>query len=260
MKGFPALAVAITLGLVAAVLNWSYLARRSRELAGEKHAFVGIRAKDSNGRPLTIDRGQRLEERHVERLEIPSRHAGSLIDYGVPYAAVQSVVGEQVWRRLPGGSLLLAQDLRTPPQELNLEEDERVVFVPVDTRTFVPSLVSPGDQVWFMLSRPQLQTPTPAGQGDGEDLAAASDGKPQLTRVETVGPFEVLSLGNRLGSSEVLRAAKIPQQQENVMGIRALVDADGRLDEDVRQLMDLLAETDFTPASIMWKPSGTTEQ
>jgi hypothetical protein len=39
------------------------------------------------------------------------------------------------------------------------------------------------------------------------------------TTVEDIGPFKVLSVGNRLGDAAVMRAAKIPQTQENIINI-----------------------------------------
>ncbi len=243
MKGLPGLAVAFALAIGAALLNWSYLARRSQDV--EKVGFVGI-APDAE-----VGRGEPLRKEHLVRVDIPKRWVGSLNDFGIPYSAAETVIGSRVWRRQVGGSLLLGQDLRTPPQELRIGEDERVVFVPVDTRTFVPSLVSPGDQVWFMTAKSQVGEPTLADQVDG---APVMPRRPSSSPVETLGPFEVLSVGNRLSSGEVFRAARVSQSQESVMGIRAAVSRDGMLDAKTLALMKMLNDTDFRPVSIIWSP------
>lgn len=245
MKGLPGLAVAFALAIGAALLNWSYLARRSRDV--EKIGFVGI-APDAE-----VGRGEPLRREHLARVDIPGRWAGNLKDFAIPYSAAETVIGSRVWRRQVGGSLLLGQDLRTPPQELRIAEDERVVFVPVDTRTFVASLVSPGDQVWFMTMKPGSGEPTPAEPaGTATGMVPRSSSVP----VETLGPFEVLSLGNRLSSGEIFRAARVSLSQENVMGIRAAVMPDGRLDPQTLELMKMLNDTDFRPVSIIWSPGG----
>ncbi len=248
MKGLPGLAVALALAIGAALLNWSYLARRSQDV--EKVGFVGIAPE------AEVGRGEPLRKEHLVRVDIPKRWVGNLKEFAIPYSAEETVIGSRVWRRQVGGSLLLGQDLRTPPQELQVGENERVVFVPVDTRTFVPSLVSPGDQVWFMTMRPAEGMPTPADSAGSEPAAPRT---PSSAPVETIGPFEVLSLGNRLSSGEVFRAARVSQSQENVMGIRATVARDGTLDAKTLELMQMLNDTDFRPVSIVWSPGGPAE-
>jgi len=243
MKGLPGLAVAFALAVGAALLNWSYLARRSQDV--EKIGFLGIVAD------ADVGRGEPLRKEHLVRVDIPKRWAGNLEDFAIPYSAEGTVIGSRVWRRQIGGSLLLGQDLRTPPQELRISESERVVFVPVDTRTFVPSLVSPGDQVWFMTVKPQTGEPTPA-----DVVSPASRRTPSSAPTHTIGPFEVLSVGNRLSSGEVFRAARVSQSQENVMGIRATATRDGALDGKTLELMQMLNDTDFRPVSIIWSPAG----
>jgi hypothetical protein len=106
----------------------------------------------------------------------------------------------------------------------------------------VPSLITPGDQVSFIL--PKFQGPTRAGPpkpaadpaklADPAKAAADPAGVPSpepkaeetdimqepVGQTETHGPFTVLSVGNRLGDAKVMQSAKIPQLQENVLGIR----------------------------------------
>jgi hypothetical protein len=255
MKGVSGLALAIAFGIGAAILNWAYLARKAGDM--ETVAFVGI--------AQNVERGAKLEEANLERVEIPESHAGSLKQFAVAFDALPAVIGSRVWRQQPGGSLLLAQDLRTPPQEHDLEE-EQVMFVPVDTQSLVPSLVTPGDQVWFMICE-TVQTPTPAEPIGGEGFAEAGaedipvdDTAVFAGPVEIIGPFQVFSVGNRLGSAEVWQAARMPQMQENVIGIRVSMDATGKFDAQTQKLTDRLSGTGFRPASVLWKPAKREEQ
>lgn len=142
-------------------------------------------------------------------LSIPERWVGNLKDFAVLYGARETVVGRPIWRTLSGGYLLLNDDLKTPPERLKLEEGERIMWIPVESRAFVPSLISPGDEVMFLVPRLTL-----ASQGKLADGPVEASG----STIE-IGPFRVRSLGNRLGSTQVWATAKIPQLQENVIGI-----------------------------------------
>ena len=63
---------------------------------------------------------------------------------------------------IQGGRLLMKDDLKTPPPELKLEPGEEAMFVPIDTRSIVTSLIVPGDQVMFLVSKTVPGMPTPA--------------------------------------------------------------------------------------------------
>src|SRR6185369_3263271 len=111
------------------------------------------------------------------------------------------------------GEIILRQRLKTPPPTMELtREDERGLPVPVDTRSFVPALVNPGDMVSFLVTvGGPSPPPSNTESGDGnEPTPAQSVVRPATVvnqRIETVGPFRVLSIGNRLGSAEVLKAS-----------------------------------------------------
>ena len=247
MKGLHGLALAVVLGLAGAALNWFYLSNKGRDT--EKVAFVGI-AADTD-----VDRGQRLEEANLVKVEIPKQWVGNLEEFAILYQDKQTVIGSPVWRERPGGSLLLRQDLKTPPPELKFGKDERVLWVPVDSRTFVPALVEPGDKVTFITTPSAFGYPTPAEEPDLEVDPAAEPLMPApalaAATIDQIGPFEVLALGNRLGSSDVHRASGGRQFQENVMAIRLKVDANGDLAPDAEKLLRLLHETNWRPMGIL---------
>ena len=83
----------------------------------------------------------------------------------------------------------------------------------------------------------------PAGGVAPEDNEESEEKGKSAGPIETIGPFKILALGNRLGSPEVMRAAKMPQLQENVLAIR---DAKTRVEQSRASYMrtqDYLAKT-----------------
>lgn len=246
MKNTYGLLLALALGVAGALFNFAYLMGKSREVRTVE--FIGV-APDA-----VVDRGERLTEAMLVPVGIPAAATGNLEDFAILYADRLTVVGMPVWRTLDGGSLLLRDDLKTPPQELKLgdepgaEQTEAATWVPVDTRTFVPSLVVPGDQVSFIVSD-VVGAPTPAGPNPTPSGApSVAIGSPDL-----IGPFKVLSLGNRLGSTEVMRAAKVPQMQENVMTISVRLE-NGSLEPKAEKLMRYLQSTGFRGVGVLLHP------
>ena len=250
MRGIHGLILAMGLGIAGAIFNFAYLANRSRDV--EKIAFVGIKADK------VVGRGEPLVEENLEPVEIPRRWVGNLGNFAVKWEARATVTGRRVWRTLEGGSLLLLADLKNPPQELvfgqNLPQgtEERAWGVPIDTRRFVASLVQPGDMVDFLVTGSRAEFPTLAlpGKGPAEpakvaSAAAAPHGQPG-DGVEIIGPFKVLSIGNRLGNADVMQAAKIQQFQENVMMIAVRYE-NGKLQPNAARLLRIIDQTNSRP-------------
>ena len=133
------------------------------------------------------------------------------------------------------------------------------MWIPVDTRTFVPSLVVPGDMVSFLVVRPLGPTPAVRGRPAAPDGNAADDkeeteekGRPAGS-IETIGPFKILAVGNRLGTSEVMRAAKLSQLQENVLTVRVSNRVPGER-QRAERLYALLQATNFQKAGVLLHP------
>ena len=290
MRGIQGLVVAIGLGICGAFFNWIYLSTKSQEVAMEY--FVGIKPK------MSVDRNETLTMNHIVPVPIPREAAATLKDFAIPYSAHQSVVGHSVTRPIPGGSLLLNDDLRTPPTELNFGQTdkdgqtrERAMWVPFDTRAFVPSLITPGDMVSFLVTRPYSRptmaarpgpSPTPVKDakppaGGAAAAGPAPAGTPQAApglsaeaesplvpvvapggsetgQTELLGPFRVLSVGNRLGSVDAFRAAKMPQVQENVLTISVSIDLAGQLEPKAQRLWDLIRASNFQQVGVMLHP------
>ncbi len=256
MKGMRGLILALVAGIAATVCNWIYLQNKARDV--EKIGFLGIRPE------VTINRGERLTEGQLEEVQIPKQWVGNLEKYAYRYSDRQSVIGMTVSRAQTGPVLLLQEDLRTPPPELKLTPSnspdtcEGVMWVPIDVKSFVPALVTPGeDMVSFIFSAsrvmPTLAPPQkPSGvekAGKPEPSGATADAVSRTPAPEIVGPFKVLALGNRMGSVDVMRAAKINQTQENVIGILAKLEG-GKLEPKAARLWSLLEATNFRQVSV----------
>jgi hypothetical protein len=255
MKNIQGLIIALVLGILAAMLNWVYLTSKAQSV--ETVDFIAVKPG------VTIGRGERLVQENLVKVGIPRTGIGNLDDFAVRYSELQTVLNQNVSRTLRDGALLLRDDLKTPPPELKLEKsrtpgegEDVAIWIPVDTRTFVPSLVSPGDLVSFLVAAPRGSVPTPAGSGE-RPAPTTVGGRSTPTAVggsmEIIGPFKILSLGNRLGSSEVMRAAKIPQLQENVMTIRVRL-KNKQLEQKAEKLLKYLRTTNYRGVGIMLHP------
>ncbi|MCI0358338.1 MAG: hypothetical protein L0211_07640 [Planctomycetaceae bacterium] len=251
MHGKIALPIAAGLALAGALLNWIYLDTKAQQL--EKIEFLCV----ASG--ATIRPGERFTEDKLAPLAIPKNNVGeNLADEAIKYDDRGTVIGMAAVRLHREGEIILRQDLKTPPATLTLNKDKEVaIFIPVDTRTFIPSLVSAGDLVSFMVGG----VPTPAAPPDTDGSGDENGGLPAMPsapgNAELIGPFKVLSLGNRLGSAEVLKASGLPQMQENVMTISAEVTA-GQLDPKAAKLWKLLQANGFRQVGVVLhaRPSG----
>jgi hypothetical protein len=247
MKNHLGLIVAVMLGVIAACLNFLYLSNKAANF--EKVAFLAVK-------PQTVIRaGETFRDDHFVALEIPRAGVtGPLLESAVLYESRGTVTGMKATKDYGGGELILRADLKTPPPVLELGENEQAIGVPVDTRTFVPALVRPGDRVSFLVPRSAPAAPAaPAGGENGEEPPSAP--LPTVGNSELIGPFKVLSVGNRLASADVFKAAGLPQQQENVLTISVRADGD-KLEARAQKLFDLLQAGGLRQAGVVLHPRG----
>ncbi|MGO9112192.1 MAG: hypothetical protein ACLP9L_23440 [Thermoguttaceae bacterium] len=266
MKGIHGLIVAVALGLAGAAANFFYLNTEAQKK--DMVAFIGIK------KGVIVARGERLTDDNLVKVEIPANHVGNLRDYVFLWDERVGVKDMPVWRTLDSktdssteAALLLRSDVKTPLKELELGKDEVIRWIPVDSRSFVPSLIAPGDQVSFILPRFQAG-PTRAGRpkpaAEPGKPAADAAGIPALepkgddntdimempaSQIEIIGPFTVLSVGNRLGDAKIMQSGKIPQLQENVLGIRVSSRVPGEA-EKAAILWDRLQAVNFRQVGI----------
>jgi hypothetical protein len=243
MKGIQGLILALALGIAGAFFNWAYLASRAKEVAMVD--FVAIKPGAS------LNRGDTIREDQIDRLSIPASAVGNLREYTVVYGARQTVIGRPVWRVKPGGSLLLTDDLRTPPPVLNIGEnsgpdgEEVGLSIPVGG-AMVTSLFDPGDLVSFVTNTTHYSRPTPAvrpADPDKDPKAAkpvpVTDPSVPITETEIIGPFKILAMGNRLGSLEVMKANRMSPAQENVLTISVKL-VEGTLELKAQKLLNMI--------------------
>ena len=244
MKGAYGLIFAVFLGLLGGVLNWIYLENKTRDVASV--SFLGI----SEG--AAIAPGQLLSSRNFVEVRIPERHAKNLQDFVYLYEDRTTLEGSPATRDYAGGELVFRADHRTPPAELKLEKNEEMFWVPVDSRSFVPSLVNPGDQITFVVPvyASQPSRPTTGSADVPEDAADAVAG-PTIE----IGPFRVKSLGDRLGTLDVMKASRRAPTQERQIGIVVDITKPEEV-ERAKRLRDRLASGDYRNIGIILHASN----
>jgi hypothetical protein len=232
MKGIQGLIVAVVLGVVGAAANFYYL--NTEALKQEMVPFIGIK------KGVIIGRGDRLSESNLVKVEIPKPLVGNLKDYACQWEEFDYVKTKQVWRTLDssnteGGLLLLRSDYREPPKELELAKGERAEGI-IAPRSFVTSLVNPGDKVSFRVTTmapiptPAARVPAAPANSAGSVTAGTTELQPKPEEAESsvpaaglsqvIGPFTVVSVGNRLGTVEVMKTARIAPTKEDVLMLR----------------------------------------
>ncbi|MFM7845078.1 MAG: hypothetical protein ACKOBW_02775 [Planctomycetota bacterium] len=263
MKGAAGLIVALLLGLLGAALNFVYLTNKTRQV--KTVSFIGIK-------PDTRLRvGDALKEGDLVEVRIPEMHAGNLKEFVFLWQDLETVKGIRAIHPYAGGELLRREDYRTPPPELKLTRGQMLVWVAVDSRSFVPDLVNPRDRVTFVVPLVRPGTPTPvapnpntAGAAAGNPLGAAAGSEPAANpQVEMIGPFEVAAVGNRLGSAEVSRASAGRGGNEFELGI--VVKNEGtesapRMDAKAMRLVELSRRIGNQGIGVLLHPRGDAAQ
>lgn len=245
MKGIHGLILGLGVGIAAALFNWAYITRATGDI--DAVAFVGL----APGKDL--ESGHILMEEDLVPVPIPAIPARRLKDFAYLYSDRASIVGLRITRPIPGGSLLLQDDLRPPPPKLRFggqpvgNTEEIAMFIPIDIRTIVPSLLEPGDMVSFIVGGP---TPVIANPGTSPAANPPPEGNPGSGGPQVIGKFKVLAIGNRLSSTEVHRAYQLPQGQENVLTISVRLES-GRLEPKAERLWKMLEATNFRQVGVI---------
>lgn len=214
MKNTSGLIVAVILGGAAVVFNWIYLHEKAARF--EFESFLGIREGEE------IQVGETLLESHFEAVPVPKKYAERLQDYVYLYRDKATVAGIKATRNYEGGDLVHLEDYRTPAEAVRLDSDERLIWVAVDSRAFVPALVNPGDQLTFVFPSASSVAGSPSGE----------------TTAETLGPFRIGALGTRLGDVDVDRGYSSGHAEERQVGIIARMDG-GELEAKALRLLEL---------------------
>jgi hypothetical protein len=249
MKGIHGLIIAVFLGIAGLAANWYYLYSKTKDI--DSVDFIGVKQS------VTIRQGETFRESHFQPVRVPSRHAAHLKQYIYLYDNRNLVVGIPATRDYQGGDVILRADYRTPASEVSWypeskvpRDRQRLMWVTIDDRNFVPSLVDPGDHIWFVVPEAATRVPTPAGSGDDGIVLKAND---------SIGPFRVGSLGNRLGSAAVMKSKRIPQASERQVGIVVQIERSDlgveQFDAQTQQLMKLIGRHDHHGLTVLWSPA-----
>lgn len=250
MKGIQGLIVAAALGVLGAALNWLYLSEQSRGFSSVH--FIAVRTG------TVIHPGDAIRDDHLMNVAVPKAQSENLKDVVYLWQDLSTVVNIKATREYKGGEFLLRSDYKTPRPELALKPFERLIWVTVDSRAFVPELVDPGNEVTFIVPVPVDSKPTPAGT-----TSALPEGAPPEpvreaanapgSNLEMIGPFKIGSLGNRLGTIEVMRAGNQTPTQERQIGIIVKWEAN-KLEPNAMKLQDRLQRVNFSNVGIILHP------
>jgi hypothetical protein len=231
------------LGVLGLALNWIYLQGKTKDVATVR--FLGIKPD------VTLEPGQIIREEHLLAVPVPERHAGSLKEYAYLYEDRGTVIGITATRRYLGGDLLCREDYRTPPPELKLAPNEKLIWIPVNSNSFVPELVDPGDRIEFIIPIYEPQ-PLPAAGSEGSLTAVPAR---RVARTETIGPFRVGSLGSRLASRQVARGNRLSTSQERLVGI-VVSEKDERERDNAANLQGRVLAGDYRDIGVVLVEKG----
>ncbi len=171
MKAVPGLIVALILGGAAVVFNWIYLEKKASEF--QVVSFLGIRDD------AKIRLGETLLETHFEEVPVPKTICRATQEIRLLYRDKATVAGIKATRDYEGGDLVHREDYRTPAKAIKLRDDERLIWVTVESRAFVPALVNPGDQLTFVFPQP--------GTGSGPRSAESIGGNARTLHHRCLG-------------------------------------------------------------------------
>ena len=222
MKGIQGLIIAIVLGLVGFTFNMYYLTK-SRDFAHV--TFIGVK------RNANIKRGTPLSKNHFEKISIPKEYVGNLKRYALVWSDIDAIEGRKAIRDYEEGGLLLRNDFRTAPNELRLIGGETAISIPIDTRTTNTSQIIPGEtRISFYIPTARVQSPGTAVEGNRQWF----------------GPFDVLAVGNRMGSTDIVDQGGGRGNSENRVTLKATSES-GRDIKGMPQLMNYLTNSKFKP-------------
>ena len=235
MKGAQGIMIAVAMGVVGFVCNWLYLEREASRV--ELVSFVGV------SQPADVKRGDVIQSGDLVPISMPKSHESQLAQVAVLWDQRDLVIGQKAARDLAvsgEAELVMHRDLTTPAiKDINelIADNERVMWLPVDSRTFNPQHVDPGDQVSFRI--PEF------GKGASRSQPTEAGGK-------ILGPFRILALGNRKGRRDVRQAAGLASGAENVIAVAVKVEnPDGKLEPRAETLAGILAVNNFQGVQVL---------
>ncbi|MDG1873682.1 MAG: hypothetical protein P8J27_07210 [Mariniblastus sp.] len=255
MNNWIGLLIALSLAIVAGVLNWKYLERKTEEV--EMVSFLAIKEGEM------VEAGKKFTEGNFTRLNIPQKSVGSLQNSAVLYKDLDTVVNVNALRNYRGGEVVMLQDLKTPPRKLSLNPGEVAFFVPVGGNSFVAKHFAPGDEVTFTLAPPRkinfnkAPAPLPETSEEKTDWNLTDNNEVEIIQGPTkfIGPFRVIAVGGRLSTYDVSRAQGGRVGQESNLGV-AIKFENGQYDQKGRDLIDRVNGPGFRHAGVILNSKG----
>ena len=249
MKGLQGMIVAAGLGIVGAICNWFYIAQQARDY--EKIQFLAVKPSTQ------IEVGERFESSHFMPVSIPKLHVGNLEKVAIKWDARSAVIGDRAKKTYTGDELILQVDLKTPgvmrPIE-KLGKDEVAISVAVDSNSFIAAKVNPGDYIGFSVRSSQLNSPPLARDSNSPGSSSSKKGKYKL-----LGPFLLLMIGDRTGSTNTFRAMQGNSRRENIITVSVKIE-NGKFEDKAEALMDLAAVKGGIPLRVVYLPKNWKEK
>jgi len=238
MKGIAGLIIAAALAIAGGICNWLYIAKQADRY--ERESFVVVSVDQ-------IRAGEKFKRQHFAKVDIPKKNLGNLEQIAVRWQDLEAVIGLPAVKDFAHDQLILQDDLKTPPQEkLNrkIDDDERIIVLPVDPRSFNPQHVSPGDLVSFRIP--------PAHSGRVPSTAVGVDGSEPVA--EIIGPFRILALGNRKGSIDTAKVIGRRPTSENDISVSVKIRG-ADVEPKAQRIMNIVATTNFKGVQVLLHPA-----
>ena len=211
------LALPLGLGVAAAGMNWVALHK------GPPPRAFGVAVAD-------IKAGDVLKESHFGKVMVGGETSTALPRTAIPFEQLDTIYGREATRDVRKGDLVLWQDSTRPGWELAVQADEKALPISLDGLSSVPTLIRVGDQIGFLVARDR----GPAPRSDSP--AVRQQQRPEDVDLDYVGPFRVLSVGDRISRDN---AEKGPGRgaDERVITVAVKTGAEGQLDNKTRRLI-----------------------
>ncbi|MBL8794120.1 MAG: hypothetical protein JNM56_09455 [Planctomycetia bacterium] len=177
MSSLMKLLVPILLGVAAGGLNWFVMTVKT-----SPRSFVAV-SED-------VKAGERFDEEKLKKLPV-SGDVASLAETAVPWEHRAVLFDRTSHRDLMKGDVVLWRDSSPPTAALAAREDELALAISLEGVGFVPRLLLVGDEVGFLIGKP--------GRAKLKTEPGLPERPPEDPEFEYVGPFRVLSVGERIG-------------------------------------------------------------
>jgi hypothetical protein len=129
-----------------------------------------------------------------------SGKVADLLESAVPWEDRAVILGREVPRPLRSGDLVLWRDATPPARELTPDEGEASLPISLGDIDIVPNLLLVGEEIGFYVNGSVLNSSLPINYEDPEKFSVGLNlpGIPSASDPHYIGPFRILSVGQRL--------------------------------------------------------------